>query len=233
MGILDKLFKKKKEADNSHQGTSNRQFSKPDSVATPPQTVFIPEKEAGAIFTFNLRQALRTQFNPQRYFCQSILRAFCPREGDCPRHIQEAFYELRVSPIDLSTWGRLFYYTRIGNYYIRPGVGKSEQDFVTSDFEEDISELGFTPYIIAIWSSVPSGFAHIHNWLERNNIEGYVGYKTLDIVGTIEKFHEMCQDVDLGWDAIVKDKKYLYPRGSDHPLQPEVMSEMGFSRAES
>jgi len=190
----------------------------------------IPEKEAGAVFTFNLKQALRTQVVPQRYFCKSILRAFCPIERNCPRQIQEAFYTLRVSPIDLPTWGRLYYYTRIGSYYTRPGVSKSEQDFVISAAGANLSELelGFTPYVVAIWSDITSGFAYIHDWLIKNNIDGYVGYKTLDIVGTIEEFHAMCRDVGLGFDAITKGGKYRYPRGSDHPLQTGEMSEMGF-----
>lgn len=241
MGILNRLFGKNKEVDNSRQGTLDKQSSKPDSAPISPQNVFIPEKEAGALFTFNFKKTLDSHstqvmsfaFNPQRYFCQSILRSFSPAEINCPHHIQEAFYEMRVSMIDLSTWEKLFYYTRIGSYYLRPGVSKFEQDFVASASDCDISELGFIPYIIAIWSDTASSFSYIHDWLGKNNIEGYIGYKTLDIVGTIEEFHEMCRDVDLGWDAIVHYGEYQYLKNSDHPLKPEVMAEMGFKPQES
>ncbi len=109
MGILDNLFGKKRGVNEPRQDTSSKQSPKADSAAIPPQTVFIPEKESGAIFIFNHGRALSTQANPQRYFSQSILRAFCPRESNCPRHIQEAFYELRVSSIDRLTWMKRFY----------------------------------------------------------------------------------------------------------------------------
>lgn len=188
------------------------------------------EKEMGAVFVFNYNEALKTQFNPQRYFCQSILKSFCPRSRSCPRQVQPAFYELRVSPVDSSIWGTLDSFTRSGKHYLRSGTSKAEHDFITS---VNTRQLGFTPYIVAVWSDCASAFDHMHRWLMESNTDGYVGYTTLEILTTIEEFHRMCREVDLGWDAVVKDGEYYYPRGSDHPLKPDVMSEMGFSPADT
>lgn len=189
-----------------------------------------PEKESGAVFVFNYDQALKTQFNPQRYFCQSILKSISPSERTCSSRVCAAFYELRVSPVDSSNWGNLDSFTRSGNHFLAPGASKGERDFITGD---NTSELGFKPYIVAVWTDVASSFPHIHRWLVQNRISGYVGYMTLEVLRTIEEFHTMCREVDLGFDACVRDGKYLYPKGSDHPLKPEVMSAMGFSPAES
>jgi hypothetical protein len=187
------------------------------------------ENEAGAVFVFNYDHALKTQFNPQRYFCQSVLTAFCPKAKSCPRHVQTAFYEMRVSPIDSSNWEALDSFTRHGQHQLNPASKKEEQDFVIG---ENTSKLGFIPYIVAIWSDRRSVHDHIHRSLLQNNTDGYVGYTMLEIVKTIEEFHTMCREVDLGFDTVVKEGKYLYPRGSDHPLKPEIMSGMGFVPAE-
>jgi hypothetical protein len=181
--------------------------------------------EGGAVFVFNFDFAFPARFNPQRYFCQSILEAICPNNETCPLQARAAFFELRVSPIDASNWGDLDSFTRSGRHFVNPVATEAERDFITRN---NTRTLGFTPYVVAVWSDEATSLIYIHEWLMRDATEGYVGHTTLDILRTIEEFHAMCREVDLGFDACVKDGSYLYPRGSDHPLGAEVMSAMGF-----
>jgi hypothetical protein len=93
-------------------------------------------------------------------------------------------------------------------------------------------DLDFLPYLVAIWSEPDSAFDHIHRWLTEQQTPGYLGYTHISGLANIEAFHIMARQLDLGFDAIVKAGRYLYPKGSDHPLSAESMSEMGFSPAE-
>lgn len=189
------------------------------------QERFAQKIEAGAIFVFNYDLALKTHHNPQRHFCFSLLKTICPQNDDCPPDIKAAFYELRVGPIDQTNWEALNSFMQHGNHFTNLSIDESEKDFVTC---KDTNQLVFTPYIVAIWSDDNSVFSFVHHALVQNNIEGYTGCTFLDIPKTIEEFHSMCRQIDLGFDALVKNGEYLYPDGSDHPLKPEVMLGMGF-----
>ncbi len=181
--------------------------------------------EAGAIFVFNYDSALKLVINPQRHFCLSLLQTFCPKADDCPPDIKTAFYELRVGPIDHTNWETLNSFMQYGYHMFGAHIDEGEKCFVTC---KNTHHLLFTPYIVAIWSDVDSVFAFIHQKMVQNNVVGYLGCTLLDAPKTIEEFHGMCRQIDLGFDAMVKKGEYLYPDACDHPLKPEVMSEMGF-----
>ncbi len=104
-----------------------------------------------------------------------------------------------------------------------------EKDFIT---RQNTSALGFRPYVVAVWSDHVATLSYIHDSLVRAAVEGYVGCTTLGVLRTIDEFHAMCREVDLGFDACVKDGRYVYPSGSDHLLSAEVMSVMGFVPAQ-
>ena len=194
------------------------------------QERFTQKMETGAIFVFNYDLALRKYINPQRHFCFSLLKTICPKSDDCPPDIKTAFYELRVGPIDQTNWETLNSFMQYGDHMISPHVDEDEKNFVTC---KNTNRLVFSPYVVALWSDVDSVFAYIHHALVQNNVEGYMGCTFLDIPKTIEEFHGMCRQIDLGFDAMVKNGNYLYPDACDHPLKPEVMSEMGFIPVQS
>ncbi|NMC13413.1 MAG: hypothetical protein GYA34_11095 [Chloroflexi bacterium] len=188
-----------------------------------------PKKEGGAIFIFNYDAALQLQLNPQRHFNLSIMKSFCPKNELCPQEIRAAFYELRVGPIDKTNWESLGTFTRGERCSVNPKNSKKEDDFITG---KNANRLFFSPYVVAVWSDVNTAPTFIHRYLEKNNVNGYIGSIFLDSIHTIEKFHSMCRQIDLGFDVLIKNGGYLYPKGSDHPLKPEVMASMGFALIE-
>ncbi len=188
-----------------------------------------PKKEGGAIFIFNYDAVLQLRLNPQRYFSLSIMKSFCPKNNLCPSEIRGAFYELRVGPIDKTNWESLDTFTRCERCSVNPKNSKEENDFING---KNTSRLYFSPYIESVWSDVGAASTFIHQNLVLNNVDGYIGSIFLDSIHTIEEFHSMCRQIDLGFEALIKNGGYLYPKGSDHPLKPEVMASLGFALIE-
>ncbi len=184
-----------------------------------------PKKEGGAIFIFNYDAALQSQLNPQRHFSLSIVQSFCPKNDLCPSEIRTAFYELRVGPIDKTNWESLGTFTRGERCSVNPKNSKEEHDFING---KNTSRLYFSPYVEAVWSDADSAPTFIHRFLEENNVNGYIGNIFLDSIHSIEEFHDMCRQIDLSFDVLIKDGGYLYPNGSVHLLKPEMIDTLGF-----